>query len=101
MACVALAIAGCSKKPKPPANPHPEPELRTAKRPAHPSPLGKLPPRHAGKGPKLAIIIDDIGYDGAATDSVLALNFPITLSVLPNLPLSTEVADAAHRRGDK
>ena len=103
MACVALAVAGCSKKPSPPANPHPEPELRSAKpaRPAHPSPLGKLPPHHAGKGPKLAIIIDDIGYDGAATDSVLALNFPITLSVLPNLPLSTEVADAAHRRGDQ
>jgi polysaccharide deacetylase 2 family uncharacterized protein YibQ len=103
MACVALAVAGCSKKPKPPANPHPEPEVRSAKpaRPAHPSPLGKLPPHHAGKGPKLAIIIDDIGYDGAAADSVLALNFPVTVSVLPNLPLSTEVAEAAHRRGDQ
>ena len=103
MACVALAIAGCSKKPKPPANPHPEPELRTAKpaRPSHPSPLGKLPPQRPGKGPKLAIIIDDIGYDGSAADSVLALNFPVTVSVLPNLPLSTEVADAAHRRGDQ
>lgn len=62
----------------------------------------KLPTPHApNPGPRLAIIIDDIGYDRAADDSVLALNFPVTLSVLPHLPLSGEIAEETHRRGDQ
>jgi polysaccharide deacetylase 2 family uncharacterized protein YibQ len=50
---------------------------------------------------RLAIIIDDLGYDRAAADSLLALGFPLTVSVLPHLPLSTEVAEEAYRRGDQ
>jgi len=65
------------------------------------SPLKPLTPRPGGRGPRLAIIIDDIGYDRAAADSVLALNFPVTVSVLPHLPLSGDIAEEAHRRGDQ
>jgi len=50
---------------------------------------------------RLAIIIDDLGYDRAAADSLIALGFPLTVSVLPHLPLSTEVAEEAYRRGDQ
>jgi uncharacterized protein len=50
---------------------------------------------------RLAIIIDDLGYDRAAADALLALGFPFTVSVLPHLPLSTEVAEEAFRRGDQ
>jgi polysaccharide deacetylase 2 family uncharacterized protein YibQ len=50
---------------------------------------------------RLAIIIDDLGYDRAATDALLSLGFPITISVLPHLPLSAEVAEEAYRRGDE
>ena len=50
---------------------------------------------------RLAIIIDDLGYDREAADSLLALGFPLTVSVLPHLPLSTEVAEEAYRRGDQ
>ncbi|MEO1040338.1 MAG: divergent polysaccharide deacetylase family protein [Pseudomonadota bacterium] len=32
---------------------------------------------------RLAVIIDDIGFDGAALDRLLALDVPLTLSVLP------------------
>lgn len=63
--------------------------------------LGKLPTRKARGGPRLAIIIDDIGNDGPAAQSVLALNFPVTVSVLPHEALSGEIADAAQRRGDQ
>jgi uncharacterized protein len=52
-------------------------------------------------GPKLAIILDDMGYDRAAADAAFALQFPITLSVIPHLPLSAEVAEEAYRRGDQ
>jgi uncharacterized protein len=52
-------------------------------------------------GPKLAIILDDMGYDRAAADAAFKLQFPITLSVIPHLPLSAEVAEEAYRRGDQ
>jgi len=52
-------------------------------------------------GPKLAIILDDMGYDRAAADAAFALQFPVTLSVIPHLPLSAEVAEEAYRRGDQ
>jgi polysaccharide deacetylase 2 family uncharacterized protein YibQ len=59
------------------------------------------PARASGPSPRLAIIIDDIGYDRSAADSVLALGFPLTVSVLPHLPLSSDVAEEAYRRGDQ
>jgi len=49
----------------------------------------------------LAVIIDDLGYDRAAAEAVLALRFPLTVAVLPNHPLSTGIAEQAHRRGDQ
>jgi polysaccharide deacetylase 2 family uncharacterized protein YibQ len=50
---------------------------------------------------RLAIIIDDIGYDRSAADAVIALPFPLTVSVLPHLPISSEVAEEAYSRGDQ
>jgi len=67
-------------------------------------PLSARPRPPAQKGaaaPRLAIIVDDMGYDRAAADALLALPFPLTVSVLPHLPLSTEVAEEAYRRGDE
>ena len=51
--------------------------------------------------PRLAIIIDDLGYDRSAADAVLALGFPLTVSVLPHLSLSGELAEEAQRRGEQ
>jgi polysaccharide deacetylase 2 family uncharacterized protein YibQ len=50
---------------------------------------------------RLAIIIDDLGYDRRAADAVLALPFPLTVSVLPHLSISSEVAEEAYSRGDQ
>jgi uncharacterized protein len=47
----------------------------------------------------MAIIIDDVGSDESAVDAIFALPYPLTLSVLPNHPHSTEIAEEAHRRG--
>jgi polysaccharide deacetylase 2 family uncharacterized protein YibQ len=57
--------------------------------------------KQGSRNARLAIIIDDLGYDRAAADSLLALGFPLTVSVLPHLQLSTEVAEEAYRRGDQ
>lgn len=48
---------------------------------------------------RLAIIIDDVGADPTAVDSIFALSYPLTLSVLPGHPRSTEIAEEAHQRG--
>jgi len=49
--------------------------------------------------PKLAIILDDIGSDPAAIDQVFALDYPLTLSVLPLHEHSSAIAREAHERG--
>ena len=51
--------------------------------------------------PRLAIIIDDLGYDRSAADAVLALTFLSPFPCLPHLPLSAELAEEAQRRGDQ
>jgi len=48
---------------------------------------------------KVAIIIDDNGYGGEATERILALDTALTLSVLPNTPYATETADRARELG--
>jgi polysaccharide deacetylase 2 family uncharacterized protein YibQ len=69
------------------------------------TPLAARPPvrarAHLQGNPQLAIIIDDMGHDRSSADELLALPFPLTISILPHLPLSAEVAEEAHRRGDQ
>jgi uncharacterized protein len=49
--------------------------------------------------PCLAIVLDDLGSDIAAADEIFALDYPLTVSVLPHYPHSTEIAEEAHSRG--
>ncbi len=50
--------------------------------------------------PKVAIVIDDFGYNrSAATHQLISLGVPITISVLPHTPYTAEIAEAAHRVG--
>ncbi len=48
---------------------------------------------------KLAIVLDDWGYNKKTFKETLDLKFPITYSVLPNLAYSSEIADEASRLG--
>jgi polysaccharide deacetylase 2 family uncharacterized protein YibQ len=52
-------------------------------------------------GPRLAIIIDDLGSDLAPAEALLKLRYPLTLSILPSQPHSQEIAEEAFRRGDQ
>lgn len=63
---------------------------------AHSSPNA----RGSQEAPRLAIIIDDMGNDRVADESILSLPFPLTISVLPHLSLSNAIADEAWRHGD-
>lgn len=55
-------------------------------------------PQKSGE-PRLAIVLDDLGGDRSAAESIFALKFPLTLSVLPNHAHSEEIAEEARRRG--
>jgi uncharacterized protein len=56
-------------------------------------------PQSTGGGPRLAIILDDMGSDPAAASAIFSLPYPLTISVLPNHAHSAEIAEEAHRRG--
>jgi len=61
--------------------------------------LRPVPSRPGAFRGRLAIIIDDLGYDRGPADALFGLPFPLTVSVLPNLPHSSDIAKEAHRRG--
>jgi uncharacterized protein len=65
------------------AKPHPTPH------PSHP----------VVAGARLAVILDDVGPDAGSVDTIFALHYPLTLSILPNHPHSLEIAKEAHHRG--
>jgi len=49
--------------------------------------------------PKIAIIIDDLGYQKEIAERIISLDFPITISILPFLPHSQIVAQMAKEKG--
>ncbi|MBI4355371.1 MAG: divergent polysaccharide deacetylase family protein [Candidatus Omnitrophica bacterium] len=49
--------------------------------------------------PRVAIVIDDVGYTDRSVAAVRHLPRPVTFSILPNLPHSTAMAQAAQQRG--
>lgn len=53
----------------------------------------------AVKEHKVAIIIDDIGYELSPINEILKINAPITISILPHCPYSKEAAERAYHAG--
>lgn len=50
-------------------------------------------------GPKVAIIMDDLGADVGTVRDLLEIDLPVTFSVLPGTANASRVATLAHRRG--
>jgi uncharacterized protein len=93
LSCVALCFTGCDKI-KSAAN-----SLFKVRQPAKVAPAGPEPPS-TPKGPRLAIIVDDLGADVASADAIFSsLHYPLTLSILPNQAHSAEIAEQARGRG--
>lgn len=49
--------------------------------------------------PKVAIVMDDFGYNTNNLDALFAIGQPVTLSVLPHLHYSTQVSERARAHG--
>lgn len=56
-------------------------------------------PEPPEKRPMLAIIIDDLGDEKEIAEKFLALDGPLTYSVLPGSPFQNEIAEKAHQNG--
>jgi polysaccharide deacetylase 2 family uncharacterized protein YibQ len=54
---------------------------------------------HRELSPKIAIIIDDLGYDRSLAKAFISLDFPLTLSVLPFTPHTRSIAQGAKKKG--
>jgi polysaccharide deacetylase 2 family uncharacterized protein YibQ len=81
--------------PLPQTGPTSSPQPAKASRPK------ALIPAQSPSDARLAIILDDMGNDEGAAKALLELPVPLTFSVLPGLPSSSEVAEDAYRRGDQ
>lgn len=79
---------------KPPVK-KPLPQQQTVEIPLPPTPT---PGPNVANG-KIVIIIDDSGYKKSDCDHLAAIDAPVTISILPELPHSKEVAECAHRQG--
>ncbi len=53
----------------------------------------------AQSAPRIAIIIDDLGYQVAAGHRAVALPGPVVCAILPGTPGAAQVAEAARERG--
>lgn len=78
-----------SSDPAPPSTPEP---VAVASVPAMSAPLPGAPSR-------IAIIVDDGGYGGEATEIILNLDPNLTLALLPHTPFAADIARRAAARG--
>ena len=51
------------------------------------------------RGPRAAVIIDDLGHDRGAAQRLSALPYPVAMAVLPNAPYTEEAAKQANAHG--
>ena len=65
----------------------------------HHRPIPKTKPEVPAKLPKVAIIIDDIGYDKNIAQKFLDLDAVLTFSILPYSPHDKKIAKMAHSKG--
>ncbi len=82
-----------------PAETRPPFEIYPLIEPPAPSIPEKVRPPLPGKLPRIAIIIDDIGYDSHIAEKFIGLNAAITLSILPNSPHQRQIIRMAREKG--
>lgn len=58
-----------------------------------------LPVLAVAEGPRIAIIIDDLGYHAATSRRTVQLPGPVACAILPGGPRAAAVAEAAHAAG--
>lgn len=67
--------------------------------PHPPSTMPPTPPLPPGARPRVALVIDDMGYQVEAAKRLMAMDLHLTLSILPFAPHARETAELARRHG--
>jgi hypothetical protein len=94
------SLATARPAPHPEAPPAPPPTASEEKRPEAPSRRpSPAPPILTGGGGRVAIIMDDLGRDLATARELLAIDLPVTFSILPDGAHASQVAALAHHGG--
>ncbi|MBN2373137.1 divergent polysaccharide deacetylase family protein [bacterium] len=79
-----------------PAKSQPAPRPEEVSMRATPPPPKKAP---VVAKPRVALVIDDLGYNPDLAEELFQIDFPFTVSVLPNLPHSEFIAKRAIQKG--
>ena len=74
-------------------------EPETPKQPAILLPLPPVSPEEKHEGRKIAIIIDDIGFDLRVVEELAEMKAPIAFAVLPFTPHAAKAAERLHAAG--
>jgi hypothetical protein len=85
-------------KPKPPKPKPLKPKVKPKPIPIK-KPPATVPTKPKKAGPKIVLVIDDVGANGSLFSQLFSLSEPITIAVLPQLPYSRRSAQYASSRG--
>jgi hypothetical protein len=92
--------AAGAAKPSPASPPAPD-QAQSPPSANAPAPRGdpEPAPEVTGRGPRAAIIIDDLGNNWREARAVNSLPYPVAVAVLPGTPYAARTARRAHERG--
>ncbi len=94
----------------PPPSPAPAPEVRirlesappvatAAPGPVDTTPEAQPVPGDAGKGPRMVVVVDDMGDHPVMAKNLMDLPFPVTLAILPDRPRTRSIEAQAAAQG--
>jgi uncharacterized protein len=105
-ASVTFFVRGCARRGEPPASgsrptpsksaPHPTPP--EAARPARALP-SDFEPADRRRGGVVAVVIDDVGYDERALETLARWDAPFAVAVIPSAPFASRAVTLAREKG--
>lgn len=101
-----LFVRGCSRRGEPPAPgarpapprsaPHPTPPAAARPAPALPS---DFEPADRRRGGVVAVVVDDVGYDERALETLARWDAPFAVAVIPSAPFASRAVSLAREKG--
>jgi polysaccharide deacetylase 2 family uncharacterized protein YibQ len=99
-------VRGCARRQEPPASgprpapsksaPHPTPPAAARPAPALPS---DFEPADRRRGGVVALVVDDVGYDERALETLARWDAPFAVAVIPSAPFAARAVSLAGERG--
>lgn len=104
--CATLFVRGCTRRGEPPAPgplsapsknvPRPTPPATARSARALPS---DFEPADRRRGGVVAVVVDDVGYDERALETLARWDVPLAVAVIPSAPLASRAVSLAREKG--